>query len=417
MKKILILAYDFPPYNSIGAQRPYSWFKYFKEFGWEPVVVTRHWDADIMNGIDYIKPSKTQKTEIEESDYGTIIRARFRPNLRDKMLLKFGFDKLKVIRKALTLFYKFTEFYVPTFDNRKNIFKAANQFLMTHKVDVIIATGEPFILFKYASELSKKHQTPWVADYRDGWSTNYNRGHFERWFYQKIEKNLIESTSFITTVSKPLKKEIQKFSINGLIEIIMNGFEQVNNGTEAKNNVFTITYAGTIYPYQRLEIFLQGLKDFLALNEPLVKCNFFGLQFFEEQVNRLFSFDNSLIKYFNVTKRLPHEEIQNKLVSSDILLVLANENIDGSCAKIYDYLAAQRKIFCVVNDHGTLEEIILNTQSGVLCESAKNVSEKLLKAYNEWQQMGQVACHSKNIEQYSRKEQTKKLAQLLNELI
>ncbi len=33
MKKVLILAYDFPPYVSVGGLRPYSWYKYFKEFG------------------------------------------------------------------------------------------------------------------------------------------------------------------------------------------------------------------------------------------------------------------------------------------------------------------------------------------------------------------------------------------------
>ena len=36
LKKALILAYDFPPFNSIGGQRPYAWLKYFREFGKTP---------------------------------------------------------------------------------------------------------------------------------------------------------------------------------------------------------------------------------------------------------------------------------------------------------------------------------------------------------------------------------------------
>mgnify|MGYP001445437583 FL=1 len=58
-KKVLILAYDFPPYNSIGAQRPYSWLKYFNEFGFQPIIVTRHWD-EIRDEEDYYKASKKQ---------------------------------------------------------------------------------------------------------------------------------------------------------------------------------------------------------------------------------------------------------------------------------------------------------------------------------------------------------------------
>ena len=33
MKKLLILAYDFPPYISVGVLRPYLWYKYMKEYG------------------------------------------------------------------------------------------------------------------------------------------------------------------------------------------------------------------------------------------------------------------------------------------------------------------------------------------------------------------------------------------------
>ncbi len=33
MKRLLILAYDFPPYVSVGGLRPYAWYKYLKEFG------------------------------------------------------------------------------------------------------------------------------------------------------------------------------------------------------------------------------------------------------------------------------------------------------------------------------------------------------------------------------------------------
>ncbi len=41
MKKVLIIAYDFPPLNSVGAKRPYSWYKYFKKYNVYPIVITR----------------------------------------------------------------------------------------------------------------------------------------------------------------------------------------------------------------------------------------------------------------------------------------------------------------------------------------------------------------------------------------
>ena len=54
MKKVLILAYDFPPYVSVGGLRPHAWYKYLKEFGVEPIVVTRQWENVHGNHLDYI---------------------------------------------------------------------------------------------------------------------------------------------------------------------------------------------------------------------------------------------------------------------------------------------------------------------------------------------------------------------------
>src|SRR5208337_3618837 len=39
-KKVLIIAYYFPPMPVIGAQRPYGLAKYLQNFGWEPTVLT-----------------------------------------------------------------------------------------------------------------------------------------------------------------------------------------------------------------------------------------------------------------------------------------------------------------------------------------------------------------------------------------
>ena len=85
MKKVLILAYDFPPYASVGALRPYSWYKYLHEFGIYPVVVTRQWNNKYGNHLDYIASGYSSQPVIEESERGTIIRTPYFPNLANKL--------------------------------------------------------------------------------------------------------------------------------------------------------------------------------------------------------------------------------------------------------------------------------------------------------------------------------------------
>lgn len=418
MKKLLILAYDFPPYNSIGAQRPFSWFNYLKEFGWEPIVVTRHWNDSIKNGIDYIKPSSKQKVEIEETEYGTIIRAPFKPNLRDKLLIRFGFDRFALLRRMLSLFYKMMEFHLSIFDNRTSIFKAANEYLKNHKVDAIIATGEPFILFKYASQLSKKYFIPWVADYRDGWSTNYNRSKFDRIFYQNIEKRLLKTTSCITTVSKAFSQQLKALSEKSVF-VVYNGFfaEKFDKliPTSPKEK-FVISFAGTLYPYQPIELFAEGLRILFKQGTYKIKVQLIGVDFYPEQAQRIKQCLAGLPVLIESTNRLPHNEALLKLSDSHLFLLPASANHAQIYAKVFDYLALTKPILLFKNDHGELAEIIEEVNAGFVADSAEEIANIVYNLYNEWQQSGNVKCHSKNIEQYSRKEQTKKLTILLNEL-
>ena len=71
---VLILAYDFPPYVSVGALRPYNWYKYFREFGIYPVVITRQWGNEYGNQLDYVSASSSTETVFENTEYGTVIR-------------------------------------------------------------------------------------------------------------------------------------------------------------------------------------------------------------------------------------------------------------------------------------------------------------------------------------------------------
>lgn len=157
-----LLAYDFPPLNSIGAKRPWSWYRYPPEFGYHPVVVTRQWDE-----------SAASKDVVVESDgRSTIIRVPYQPNLRDRMLARFGEQRFSLLRRMLTAYYSIAQYFTFMGDNRAGIYQAASEQLQKHPCHAIIATGEPFVLFRYAKKLGERFNIPWVADYRDGLDTN-----------------------------------------------------------------------------------------------------------------------------------------------------------------------------------------------------------------------------------------------------
>ena len=75
--KALILCSDFPPLNSIGAQRPYSWFKYFKANGIDTTVITKYWnETENASKEDFVHKTDLSNTIVEELSEGRVIKVR-----------------------------------------------------------------------------------------------------------------------------------------------------------------------------------------------------------------------------------------------------------------------------------------------------------------------------------------------------
>ncbi len=441
MKKVLILAYDFPPYVSVGGLRPYSWYKYLKEFGIHPVIVTRQWENKYGNALDYIAPSASNKTIIEETDFGTIIRTPYKPNLSNRLLLKYGANKYKLIRKIISAYYEFAQYFYTT-GYTKELYKEAHRYLKENKVDVIIATGSPFVLFSVASKLSRKYTIPWIADYRDLWSQygDIEKNPFLRTFYQTFEKRIMRNVSQITTVSEFLEHKLRSLGIGKPFHILPNGYDhelidQVANITP-NPDCLNIAFVGTIYDWHPWESFISKYCQFILQHpEVSMKVNFYGVNT-EERIKSFILGDYpKIITHFSFTPRLPNREVLGKLAQNHVMLLFNYYSYMGT--KIFDYMGIKRKmILCYSDDkeaknlkekYYKIEEIdgisktlqadlIQETNSGIVVKDAHHLEIVLLDLWQEFQTTKKIACDSSGIEKYSRREQVEKLARIIQEI-
>lgn len=421
--RLLILAYDFPPNTSVGAQRPYGWFRYLKEFGIHPVVVTRHWD-EVRQPKDTIKPCGTEVT-VTESELGTIIRVPFRPNLRDRMLLRFG-DRFPVPRKILSLWFTVAQYFVASADNRRNMYQAAREYLKDNPCNAVIATGEPFILFHYANMLSKDFKIPWVADYRDGWSMNYHAESGGFWprmindhIVRSIERKTVSTAKLISVAAPDLKSECRSLLVNDVpIQLVMNGFlEDVFKSIDLRKpqgeSPFIILHSGTLYPYQPVEIFLDGLKsaiDTQSIHPNELQMMFLGLKYQPDAVSRVSKHIPSLIPYLSFSERMPHPEAIEVQSRADMFLLLASPKFKQIYAKVFDYVALRKPVLLCQDDCGPCSWIIDESGVGIKANSAWEVSKVII-------QMRGVPFHipaeKQKSAQFSRKHQTGILANLI----
>jgi glycosyltransferase involved in cell wall biosynthesis len=429
-KKVIVLAYDFPPYHSVAAQRPSSWLKYFPQFDIDITVVTRQWDEWVQSPLDYIKPSSKTTVETENiTATSKIVRAPFKPNLRDRLLLAYGMNRLIIFRKILSAVISIGKFYVPSFDETCGIRDAANELMKKEKFDIIIATGEPFILFKHAAELSCMYRVPWVADYRDCWTNapkHDNLRHFEKLIFsilQIIEKRIIKTASLITTASPSYKERLQRLHPGKKIEVIYNGsdidsaYSYELLSINAHNDCFEIAYAGIFYEHQQLEMFLEGYYEFIMAHGGLkTRAVFYGIDFYPEMKERLLRYKNELRPYLLTTSRMPYHEVMKKLRQAHVFLLLTNEGSNWLNAKVFDYLALKRPILLVKNDKGILEQILDETKSGFKASTANEVAQHLEKIHQEFFLNKANHFSPVNTEFYTRKKQAEIFADILKKL-
>jgi len=440
MKKILILAYDFPPYVSAGALRPYSWYKYFKEFDLYPVVVTRQWSNKYGNFLDYVSPGESNKITIEENLCGTILRTPYKPNLSNRMLLKYGEKRFKIIRKLITAYYEILQF-IFFIGPKSELYYSAKEYLKANKIDCIIATGEPFVLFKYASKLSSDYRIPWIADYRDPWSQSKNRS--PNFFIKKVnmffEKKFLKNVYCALTVSEYVKYSINQIFKKLKIEIITNGYDIdiiTKTITRAKTQTLSIAFAGTIYEWHPWRSFLYVCNKILKEKGGNLNIDFIGVN----KQNEIESFidkeqlDNLNLKFIS---KLSNAELYFELQKHDLLLLFNDYNILGT--KIFDYLAASRLVLlCYTQDNKAFElknkfysvlkinmltsdklqeQLILETNSGIAIKDEKHLIEVIKELVNEYKLFGEIKCNPKGIEKFARKRQTEKLAHILISLL
>lgn len=423
MKKALILAYDFPPFNSIGAQRPHSWYKHFKQFGIEPIVVTRHWDRKITGPDDCNLPSLKQNVTVENTEFGTIVRAPFFPSLRDRLITSTSLPVV-LFRKMLSVWQLLTEHFIASSDNKRPIYEAAKTCLKENKVDIILACGEPFVLFRYASVLSLEFGIPWAGDYRDGWSTNYRwddaqvYGLIQKLVQQRVEKKTIASAKLLTTAAPSFSSRISTIAPfkTEEIPVIYNGyfeemFDELEEITEKKR--FTIVHAGTLYYFQRVETFLNGLNLFLIQNpEAEVDVNFFGLNFYPAQIERIKKVECKANITF--TDKIPHQQMLAELASSHLQLLVATPEKHQIYGKVFDYTASGRPTLMVENDNGPLEWILSFQENSFNASSVEEVSTVISELYSDRSKTKRFKTAQG---QFTRKNQTKRYVEEITRVL
>ena len=423
MKKALIISHSFPPYNVIGAQRPYNLAKYFPKFGWEPIVLTVKRPGKPPDGIKII-----------QSDYkdNSMIKAKFgfSPEWSMHKQLDTDFSKngnYSTLKKNIIRLFR----DIITFpDDRKRWYnsavKAASKFLDKEKVDAIVSTSPPIISHLIANKLKKRYQIPWIADMRDPWSLKYidNRFGLLRYIDRHLEIKTLSEADALVSVTIPYVEMIRTHHKDKKMFCITNGFDPDDfNKTPSKlTDKFTITYTGTLYEGKRdPSLLFQAL--IMLINEKKIDRNLIEIRFYDQKQRWLIEAikKNNLEGVVTVYDRISRDEVLERQRESQLLLLIRwkTNNEGGDCpAKIYEYIGSKRPIIAIGGYGGIIKDLLDTTNAGKFADNVETLKDNLFEYYLEYLKCGKVVCQSnEKIKNYSYVSVAHKYSDILNRLV
>ncbi len=122
--------------------------------------------------------------------------------------------------------------------------------LQPQDVDLIFATGAPFLSFKLAYRLSLRLGKPYVLDYRDPWSGNPHAPDLSDHAAKKEEEKLVKNSAAVTIVSSSWASNLEKrFNLKSKVFVVPNGYDpailaEIN---PFSFDHFAIVYTGNFY--------------------------------------------------------------------------------------------------------------------------------------------------------------------------
>ncbi len=407
-----------------AAQRAEAWAKYFHLYGYYPIIITRQWTQEVRTNKDIFQEA-TGPMEHEVFETHEVYRLPYKASLRERGFKKYRYTRWEFVYFLQRIIEAIGEKFSNAFIGMTPFYELAKELLSKDQgIEKLLITGNPFILFKFGYLLHKEFNITWVADYRDDWTTNkiivhtgFLRSNLNK-LNQYFEKKWLKTAKRFTSVSPLYRDRIADLiGIKG--EVIFNGFfeEAYLHLDPTLNKEFTLTYNGTLYPMQEVEIVLEAIIRLIKNHSVQLKVNFIGLSFDIGQEQRVRNCIKGYESYFNITPRVPKAEILQIQQQSHVLLMFSYQSLKGiPSSKLFDYLRFEKPVLLCPSDQDIIESILVETGLGIICNDVESAYQNLLRLYQKHQKEGviQMPAHTDKIAQYSRNQQTKKLAEILD---
>lgn len=340
MRRVLIIAYYFPPIGGIGSIRLAAFASHLREFGWEPTVIAPYGTPHALD----------LSIGLREGD---VVRARsLEPALLLRSLRARGggpaamgdeepsTSRRTPLRAALPRALCFPDAQIGWYPGAV---RAGLRAVRARRFDAIMSTSFPVTAHLVAWSISRRAELPWVAEFRDPWSDTLPR-FIHRPAADRLERAIARSASRVTFPSRAWADHFgRRWGVD--VGVIPNGHDMPVRPSPSPERPAPpiLAHVGSYYPARRpLRTVWRALAAMRDSGTPLPRIRWVGELAPEARAEIA---AHGLLDVLEVTGFLPQTEAIDLLRSSTMLM--ASGDRDGGplgsgtmSAKLFDYVAS-----------------------------------------------------------------------------
>lgn len=436
-KKVLIIAYIFPPLGGSGVQRTLKFVKYLRDFGWEPVVVT-------VESFGFKSAFKDNTLEKELPNDIEIIRIKTPADITPNYI-----NKIIQLYQGMTTNNKIIEEYI-TYTNKTQqlILVPDNQIIFAYEtivnifnlvkmneIDLIYTTSGPYSDHIIGYYLKKKYFKPWVADFRDEWSNNPYIQFDENNIHHKLglflENEIVHFADKVINVNPMSTMNYKKlFQIESKkLETITNGYDEtdflnLDSTIAQQNECFSVFHNGLFYSIRTPKTIIQAVENLInkgKIDKEKFKLDLGWIENKKEWDEHIRNRDLEDIVFFG--GYLEHRESLEKAQRMDALLLVVGPGEKNKAmypGKLFEYLRLNKPILSLSPNGSVVDKLIDKLEAGVNVDfnNVNAIEQALLQMYNDWDR-GVKGPKELNVEvkSFDRRNLTQKLANVFNEVV
>ncbi len=424
-RRVLVVAYEFPPVAAGGVARTLKFVRYLPHFGWQPYVLTVRNPPGAARDTTLL-PELPAGVRVWRTTSWEHHRVR---DLFVRAASGLGLDPTDW-REGLAWRLRglWDRFAMP--DHK--VFWAAPAILagvwlvVRHRLDAIYSTSWPYADHVAALAISRLTGRPLVADFRDPWTQHMNyRPPSRGWdrMQRRLERAVCAAAKFVVTPTQSATAGLRRMMPDlprGRFVTVRNGFDPTDfAGQVPPAPRFDIVHAGTFYRSRRPDTFLAGLGEFLRQVPEAAthtRVRLFGLTDHD--------FGSGLHEHPCVEARgwVPHREAVGAFRQAAVLLLVLHGEKGTELTipgKVYEYMATGNHVLACPVDHRELRRLLAAYRNATILGDYEPgaIAGALTRLYRRWRAGALPACVPGHVQRLSRVERTRELASLLNRAI